>query len=199
MFSSNPRTDHNRTADAKLLGFRAPRYRIKKRRVSAARNGHSTADSRPAPPPTRCPSSNAQTNNKSYQCRRPLIAAAHFTSYRNQRSETRRNANKNRRNHNDRSCTPPRQRPGPQFRTGIAAPAANDAINGHKKRSDQVIQISRQCVEPKISSALSETSTRPSDQMFGVNPLRVISTSCRCLRVRVTFWNVSIFRLSSRA
>jgi hypothetical protein len=56
-----------------------------------------------------------------------------------------------------------------------------------------------QCEEPKISSALSETSTRPSDQMLGLSPFRVISTSCRFLRVLVTLWKVSIFRLSSRA
>jgi hypothetical protein len=56
-----------------------------------------------------------------------------------------------------------------------------------------------QCKEPKISSALSETSTRPYDQMLGLSPFRVISTSCRFLRVLVTLWKVSIFRLSSRA
>jgi hypothetical protein len=56
-----------------------------------------------------------------------------------------------------------------------------------------------QCKEPKISSALSETSTRPSDQMLGLSPFRVISTNCRFLRVLVTLWKVSIFRLSSCA
>ena len=56
-----------------------------------------------------------------------------------------------------------------------------------------------QCAAPKVSSVLSETSTSPSDHMFGLNPFSVISTSCRCLRVRVTLWKVSSFRLSSRA
>jgi hypothetical protein len=51
-----------------------------------------------------------------------------------------------------------------------------------------------QCKEPKISSALSDTSTRRADQMLDFGPLGVVSTSCRLLRVLVTLWKVCFLR-----